>query len=69
MAHLNLPKDAARVTVEVVPEWDVLHPRLQIQEGFHMFEEPGLVPSTDNVELRLHDTKQQLSHSFIHSFK
>ena len=50
--YLQLPEDAACVSVVVVSEWDVLHATAVVfQVTFHVFEEPGLKVQTYPVDL------------------
>ena len=50
--YLQLPEDAACVSVVVVPEWDVLHATaVGLQVAFHVLKEPGLEVQTDPVDL------------------
>ncbi len=46
------------MSVEVIPEWNVLRRLSLIQEWFDMFEEPGFKPSTLlNVKIRIYKNK------------
>lgn len=51
--HLELPEDAARVTVVVVSQRDVLQAlAARLQVALHVLEEPGLVVVANAIQLK-----------------
>lgn len=51
--HLELPEDAARVSVVVVPQGDVFKAlTVRLQVVLHVLEEPRLVVTANAIQLK-----------------
>lgn len=58
-SYLQFPEDAARVSVVVVSERDVLHAALAARQvALHVFEEPRFEVQADSVDLKSNQTCQ-----------